>query len=437
MYNYDYCQVMKLNEMALPENGQLSDNEKLEANERIHGIHADSPMTSQRLLDLAVEMNLISLNTFNALPDVFEKRKLILLFAKFIGNRIEYCNVERDRDPIVTRIEMMIPCGLHNNLRIPSSLLTYLRKEVNERNDYTVLQKKVLGERLEEVINQSIGSGTNANFSFTITGSRVQVVSLSGVKLIQVMDNWAALVGVVFGGLNSPEDMERQSKWCDLGERFVDCMLLLNYKFDMTTEAEFNRFQLCVDLFCSCFRDLIGIDKETNYIQNMSAGVFKFFLREYGSIYAYNNTAMEACAGREQNFFHKGTQHDVDGHRGKSLIEAFMDHHFVGRAILMNTMAPGTLIKAVDNGKVTLNTIRSEKDKARRDKNKAMQANGINLVDRHIRVGKWDEKGHLSYTVQHLEIGARMPKKEKRAFSEEELLQKVFIKKTVLVLVKI
>ena len=64
VYNYDYCQVMKLNEMALPENGQLSDNEKLEANEHIHGIHADSPMTSQRLLDLAVEMNLISLNTF-------------------------------------------------------------------------------------------------------------------------------------------------------------------------------------------------------------------------------------------------------------------------------------------------------------------------------------------------------------------------------------
>ena len=125
---------------------------------------------------------------------------------------------------------------------------------------------------------------------------------------------------------------ERQSKWCDLGERFVDCMLLLNYKFDMTTEDEFNRFQLCVDLFCTCFRDLVGIDKETNYIQNMSAGVFKFFLRKYGSIYAYNNTAMEA--GHEQ-----------------------------------------------DCGKVTLKAICSDKDKARRDKNKAMRANGINLVD--------------------------------------------------------
>ena len=84
---------------------------------------------------------------------------------------------------------MLVPCGLHNNLRVPSSLLTYLRKEVNERSDYSVIQKKVLGERLEQLINQSIGSGTTANFSYTITGSRVQVVSLSGVKLIQVMDN--------------------------------------------------------------------------------------------------------------------------------------------------------------------------------------------------------------------------------------------------------
>jgi len=89
-------------------------------------------------------------------------------------------------------------------------------------------------------------------------------------------------------------------------------------------------------------------------------------LRKYGSIvYAYNNTAMEA--GHEQ-----------------------------------------------DCGKGTLNAIRSDILKARRDKNKAMRANGINVVDRHIRVGKRDEKGRLRYIEQHLEIGVRLPKKEKR-----------------------
>jgi hypothetical protein len=106
-----------------------------------------------------------------------------------------------------------------------------------------------------------------------------------------------------------------------------------------------------------------------------------------------------------------------------------MDHHYVGRAILMNTMAPGTLITAADSGKVTLNAIRSDKDKARRDNNKSMQANGINLVDRNIRVGTRDEKGRLRYIEQHLEIGALMPKKVKRVFSYKQLLQKAVLKK--------
>jgi hypothetical protein len=183
---------------------------------------------------------------------------------------------------------------------------------------------------------------------------------------MQVMDNWAALVDVVFGGLTEPEDIERKLMWCDLGERFVDCMLLLNYKFDMTTAEEINRFQLCLDLFCSSYRDLIGMDRETNYIQNMSAGVFQFFISEYGSIYAYNNTAMEACAGRSQDFFQKGTQHDFDGHRGKSLIEAFMDTHFISRAIFMDALAPGTLGEAIDTGKAALNKIRNERVRAKR-----------------------------------------------------------------------
>jgi hypothetical protein len=416
---------MKLNEVSVPKKGQLPDYEKLVANERIHGIYADDPMTSQRLIDYAIEKDFISLDTFHAFPDVFATRKLILLFAKFLGNRIEYCNTERDNAPIVTRIEMLVPCGLHNNIRVPASLLTNLRVEINRRKDLSAVQKKLLGEKLEEVINKSIGSGTNSNFRYTIEGSRVQVVSLSGVKLMQVMDNWAALVDVVFGGLTEPEDIERKLMWCDLGERFVDCMLLLNYKFDMTTAEEINRFQLCLDLFCSSYRDLIGMDRETNYIQNMSAGVFQYFISEYGSIYAYNNTAMEACAGRSQDFFQKGTQHDFDGHRGKSLIEAFMDTHFISRAIFMDALAPGTLGEAIDTGKAALNKIRNERVRAKRLKDKEMVVNGVNMVEREITVGERDEKGKLKYKKHVLLVGDPMPRRvHRRVLSNEELLQK-------------
>ena len=301
LFVYRYLQVMCLKEGGASKKGELSDYKKLEANERIHGIDAEDPLTTQRLVDLALELNYISAHILQALPNNFERRKLILLFAKFIGNRLEYCNVKRDRTRVVTRIEMLIPCGIHNNIRIPSTLLTYLRKEVDNRKDLLAPQKMLFGQKLEESINASIGSGNSASFNFTIEKSRVQVVSLTGVKLFQVMGNWSSLVDVVFAGLDAPADMEKRMKWCDLGERFLDIMYLLNFKYDMNS-SQIDRFQLCVDLFCSRFRELIGLDKETNYIQNMSAGVFSYFLRQYGSIYAYNNTAMEACAGREQDF---------------------------------------------------------------------------------------------------------------------------------------
>jgi hypothetical protein len=52
------------------------------------------------------------------------------------------------------------------------------------------VQKKLLGEKLEETISMSIGSGISAKFTYTVKGGMFQVVSLSCVRQIQVMDNW-------------------------------------------------------------------------------------------------------------------------------------------------------------------------------------------------------------------------------------------------------
>jgi len=264
---------MKLKDSSA-ELGELDDLEKLAFNEKLHG-YTDSGESRERLLLLADELHLGVSEEFHSIAEDFEKRKLLLLFAKFLGNRIEYCSVQRDRVAIVDRIEILIPCGLHNNIRVPSNLLTHLRKQINNRGDFTPLQRKLLGERLEEAINQSIGSGTNASFNYTYKGTMLQVVSLSGVKLVQVMDNWAAIVDIAFADLSNPDELELKGKWCDLGERFVDCMLLMNYKYDMEP-SEVDRFQLCMDLFTYRYRELLGIDAETNYVQNMSSGVFRY-----------------------------------------------------------------------------------------------------------------------------------------------------------------
>ena len=419
---------MNLCETEGLDNGEeLSDYNKLVINERMHGIN-DADCT-QRLYDLAIELNITTQEVYNGLPNEIARRKFILLFAKFIANRIEYCNVRHSHEPLVTRIEMLVPCGLHNNIRVPCNLLTHLRKVIDGRADMTVVQRKLLGEKLEETISKSIGSGTNSKFNYTYKGSMLQVVSLSGVKLINVMDNWASLVNVVFSDLDTPENLLLKMKWTDLGERFADCIMLLNYKFDMTA-SEVTRFQLCMDLFCSRYRDVIAINAETNYIQNMSAGVFRYFARAYGSIYAYNNTAMEACAGREQNFFQHGTQHDVDGHRGKSLIEAFLDHHMVGRAILMDQLAPGSLDTTISTGKSNRNEIRNEKDARRRLDQKDKQVNGINIVaDRKVRAGYYDDTCKLCFKDVILQIGDPMPEKARKPSTDSIILGKKIAKR--------
>jgi hypothetical protein len=397
--------------------GELCDYEKLAINEKLHG-YSYSEVSRQRLLTIAVELKYTDLaESCAAATTVYEERKLLLLFAKFLGNRMEYCSQPRPHGAIVNRIEMILPCGMHCVIRVDSTLLTNGCKQIDSRTDITQVQKKLLQERLEEAINQSIGSGTSAAFRFTFKGDMIQTVSLSAVKLVQVMDNWAALVDIIFADLTEPADLALKAKWRDMGERFVDCMLLMNYKFDMGP-VEVKRFQLCMDLFTRLFRELIGQKAETNYVQNMSAGVFRYFAAEYGSIYAYNNTAMEACAGSGQNYFQHGTQHDVDGHRGKPLVEAVMDHHYIGRAVLMNKLVPGTLNKAVADGKAAIKPLRNEKDRKRRANNNAMQSGGVNLVGRTIKVGQRGSNGKLTFMHIALNAGDLMPVKAKRAISE-------------------
>jgi hypothetical protein len=148
---------------------------------------------------------------------------------------------------------------------------------------------------------------------------------------------------------------------------------------------------------------------------------------------------MEACAGREQDFFHKGTQHDVDGHTGMTLIEAFLKHHMIGRTILMDTLAPGALQAAVDNGKSIKNTIRNQKDRDRRLANKSKQDGDINLVEgRLIRTATWNAQGKLKWEMVKYAAGEVVPKKKTRRSLmsttedyEYNLLQKAIVNNLV------
>jgi hypothetical protein len=134
---------MYLKETGSSKKGELTDLKKLLANERIHGIDAADPTTTQRLLDLASELKVFTQEELRK-RNAFQRRLLVLLFVKFIANRVEYCNVKRDRTPVVFRFEMLIPCGLHNIIRVSSTALQNLRTEVNNWIDLTSTTEKIV-----------------------------------------------------------------------------------------------------------------------------------------------------------------------------------------------------------------------------------------------------------------------------------------------------
>jgi hypothetical protein len=120
----------------------------------------------------------------------------------------------------------------------------------------------------------------------------------------------------------------------------------------------------------------------------------------------------------------------VDGHRGKSLIEAFLDHHMVGRAILMDQLAPGSLDTTIGTGKSNRNEIRNEKDARRRLNQKDMQVNGINIVaDRKVRAGYYDDTCKLCFKDVILQIGDPMPEKARKPSTDSIILGKKIAKR--------
>jgi hypothetical protein len=90
-----------------------------------------------------------------------------------------------------------------------------------------------------------------------------------------------------------------------------------------------------------------------------------------------------------------------------------------GRAVLMNKLVPGTLNKAVADGKAAIKPLRNEKDRKRRANNNAMKSGGVNLVDgRTIKVGQRGSNGKRTFMHITLNAGDPMPVKAKRAISE-------------------
>ena len=141
---------------------------------------------------------------------------------------------------------------------------------------------------------------------------------------------------------------------------------------------------------------------------------------------------MEAFVGHERCFLFRGTQMDVDGNRGKPLVEAFMDHHMVARVITMDKVIPNKLKAAVNVGAALLRNKRNKKDKERYLKKKeTMDTAGCNIIDGlQIRKGYTDDKGKRRFSLVTIELGANVNSQKKRR-SDSSTSRQLIVDKTI------
>ena len=92
-----------------------------------------------------------------------------------------------------------------------------------------------------------------------------------------------------------------------------------------------------------------------------------------------------------------------------------MHRHMVQRAILMDSLAPGTVDAAVTKGKSILNPARNQKDRKRReDQRDLLDADGILRNDCRKRLATTTAEGRRSYSWVEFKAGESLPPKPKR-----------------------
>jgi hypothetical protein len=95
----------------------------------------------------------------------------------------------------------------------------------------------------------------------------------------------------------------------------------------------------------------------------------------------------------------------------------------------MDKLAPGTLKKTVDTGKIIRNQERNLKLKAKKIAIHAMQVDGINIVEnRKIRVVQKDELGKVKCNYIFLKVGDRVPTPASRVINKKRKLQTKIVK---------
>ncbi|KAJ1426014.1 hypothetical protein B484DRAFT_397732 [Ochromonadaceae sp. CCMP2298] len=204
-------------------------------------------------------------------------------------------------------IELFVMCILHAEMRVGEKIINLLLDELRLREDIETAEKKERWARFQRGGAVAVPASTqvalpNADDSLTymkrshkITewGAKNGRFKMEGTDQRKLFGNVEVLLLIVFPDSDGPNARCRREEYLQLCDNYSYLFMRLNDPVALNN-SEINALQLEMDCWGRFFVDMFSRKDITNYIHNMIAGHFKFFLKRHGgSMYKLANIGME------------------------------------------------------------------------------------------------------------------------------------------------
>lgn len=267
-------------------------------------------------------------------PESYEAQTIVLLWALYKGNRLDYCRNAIVEDALLFYPECCIPCTMHGEGRIGEGMLSRLQQETYNMWNSTVGQKAALAKMQEIAVlyNSALGGAyTESSYAsfdpklmsyelkIDVKANKVEPFKISCVRQRKIMAIWEKIVNCCFDSVDDGVPRvwlsehvvhtERKEKLIEIGKLFIAIRDGLRGDDDLS-DAAIDVLQVNMDNFCELHGLLYGVGVEQNYVHLWESGDMIFPVRRYRNIHRHNTTCMEATVGYVRGYLLRRTNRE-------------------------------------------------------------------------------------------------------------------------------
>jgi hypothetical protein len=296
------------NVMHIEENKQIQATSKLivdpgHATRTLDPLHIDflplnqeQTRTFNSLLLEESELRGLTVDANESLSDRRLRLRRLLLQGLRI-KRLRRC-IDRDRNKIeMMEVEKLILCAMHAENRIAEKVLKCLLGKGFENRPspkYDEYRAEIATHVNQEIFNH--GDFSDGQWKFPMpdkkTGKTKKLigdVKLTNAKGRKFVENVELLLPFIF--IDTPES--EVLKWEKAMRLLKESMAWIRKRDDFT-DADIDSFQATADEFIELWIDLNGSEGMSNYLHDLAAGHFSYYLRKYRNLYRYSQQGTSA-----------------------------------------------------------------------------------------------------------------------------------------------